>query len=57
MPPIGGSRRDPVIIDSRLAERDSLVPEAGSHEESVRVPTSDLLRVSEAEIADIRVDS
>lgn len=57
VPPIGGSRRDPVIIDSRLAERDSLVPEAGSHEESVRVPTGDLLRVSEAEIADIRVDS
>ena len=56
VPPIGGSRRDPVIIDSRLAERDSLVLEAGSHEESVRVPISDLLRVGEAEIADICVD-
>jgi Ala-tRNA(Pro) deacylase len=56
VPPIGGGRRDPVVIDSRLAERDSLVLEAGSHEESVRVPTSDLLRVSEAEVADICVD-
>jgi Ala-tRNA(Pro) deacylase len=56
VPPIGGGRRDPVIIDSRLAERDSLVLEAGSHEESVRVPTSDLLRVSEAEVADICAD-
>jgi hypothetical protein len=28
----------------------------GSHEESVRVPTGDLLRVSEAEVADICVD-
>ena len=56
VPPIGGGRRDPVVIDSRLAERDSVVLEAGSHEESVRVPTSDLLRVSEAEIADICVD-
>jgi prolyl-tRNA editing enzyme YbaK/EbsC (Cys-tRNA(Pro) deacylase) len=50
------TRRDPVVIDSRLAERDSLVLEAGSHEESVRIPTSDLLRVSEAEVADICVD-
>ena len=56
VPPIGGGRRDPVVIDSRLAERDSLVLEAGSHEESVRVPTSDLLRVSQAEVADICVD-
>jgi prolyl-tRNA editing enzyme YbaK/EbsC (Cys-tRNA(Pro) deacylase) len=56
VPPIGGGRRDPVVIDSRLAERDSLVLEAGSHEESVRVPTSDLMRVIEAEVADICVD-
>jgi Ala-tRNA(Pro) deacylase len=56
VPPIGGGRRDPVVIDSRLAERGSLVLEAGSHEESVRVSTGDLLRVSEAEVADICVD-
>jgi Ala-tRNA(Pro) deacylase len=56
VPPIGGGRRDPVVIDSRLAERDSLVLEAGSHEESVRIATGDLLRVSEAEVADICVD-
>jgi Ala-tRNA(Pro) deacylase len=56
VPPIGGGRRDPVVIDSRLAERDSLVMEAGSHEESVRIPTGDLLRVSEAEVVDICAD-
>jgi prolyl-tRNA editing enzyme YbaK/EbsC (Cys-tRNA(Pro) deacylase) len=56
VPRVGGGRRDPVVIDSRLAERDSLVLEAGSDGESVRVPTSDLLRVSEAEVADICVD-
>ncbi len=56
VPPIGGGRRDPVVVDSRLAERDSLVLEAGSHEESVRISTGDLLRVSEAEVADICVD-
>jgi Ala-tRNA(Pro) deacylase len=56
VPPIGGGRRDPVVVDSRLAERDSVVLEAGSHEESVRVPTGDLLRVAEAEVADICLD-
>jgi len=56
VPPIGGGRRDPVVVDSRLAERDSVVLEAGSHEESVRVSTRDLLRVSEAEVADICAD-
>jgi Ala-tRNA(Pro) deacylase len=56
VPPIGGGRRDPVVIDSRLAERDSLVLEAGSHEESVRIPTGALLRVSEAEVVDICAD-
>ena len=55
VPPVGGGRRDPVVIDSRLAERDSVILEAGSHEESVRLPTADLLRVTEAEVADICV--
>src|SRR5215212_2436696 len=29
VPPIGGGRRDPVVVDRRLAERDSFVLEAG----------------------------
>jgi Ala-tRNA(Pro) deacylase len=53
VPPIGGARRDPVVIDSRLAQRDSVVLEAGSHEESVRIATGDLLRLTEAVVADI----
>src|SRR6266540_4374899 len=32
VPPFGGAHRDQVIVDSRLAERDSVVLEAGSHE-------------------------
>jgi Ala-tRNA(Pro) deacylase len=55
VPPIGGGRRDPAVIDSRLAERDSVILEAGSHEESVRLATADLLRITEAEVADICV--
>jgi Ala-tRNA(Pro) deacylase len=53
VPPFGGSRRDPVIVDSRLAERDSVVLEAGSHDESIRIRTRDLVQVSTAEIADV----
>jgi prolyl-tRNA editing enzyme YbaK/EbsC (Cys-tRNA(Pro) deacylase) len=56
VPPIGGARRDPVVLDSRLAERASVVLEAGSHEESVRIATTDLLRVTDAEVADICAD-
>ena len=55
VPPIGGGRRDPVVIDRRLAKRDSAILEAGSHEESVRLATADLLRLTEAEVADICV--
>jgi Ala-tRNA(Pro) deacylase len=56
VPPFGGSRRDPVVVDRRLAGRDSIVLEAGSHEHSLRLPAADLLRIAHAEIADISVD-
>lgn len=53
VPPFGGAHRDQVIVDSRLAERDSVVLEAGSHERSVRMKATDLLRLTEAQVADI----
>jgi Ala-tRNA(Pro) deacylase len=53
VPPIGGSRSDPVVVDRRLATRDSVVLEAGSHEQSVRIATADLVRAAQAEVADI----
>ncbi len=53
VPPLGGGRRDRVILDRRLAERESVVVEAGSHDESVRIPAADLVRVTDAEVADI----
>jgi Ala-tRNA(Pro) deacylase len=56
VPPVGGSRRDSVVVDSRLAERDSIVLEAGSHEHSLRIPAGDLLHVTGAEVADICAD-
>lgn len=53
VPPLGGKSRDRVLVDTRLAERDSIVIEAGSHDESVRVTTADLIRLTEAQVADI----
>ncbi len=53
VPPLGGGRRDPVLVDRRVAERDSVVLEAGSHEESLRMKTADLVRLAEAQVVDI----
>jgi len=56
VPPLGGARKDPVIVDSRLAERGSIVLEAGSHEQSVRLSAPDLVRAASAQVADICQD-
>jgi Ala-tRNA(Pro) deacylase len=53
VPPIGGARRDEVIVDSRVAARETVVLEAGSHEQSVRIAAADLVRATGAEVADI----
>jgi Ala-tRNA(Pro) deacylase len=52
VPPFGG-REDQVIVDERLAGRDSVVLEAGSHNRSVRLKTVDLMRLARAQVADI----
>jgi Ala-tRNA(Pro) deacylase len=52
VPPFSG-KADRVIIDSRLAERESVVLEAGSHERSVRLKTADLVRLTGAQVGDI----
>ena len=50
----GGTRRDPVLLDARLAEREFVVVEAGVHDASIRLLTSDLLRLAgDARVADI----
>jgi Ala-tRNA(Pro) deacylase len=56
VPPLGGASPDTVVIDSSLADRDSIVFEAGSHEDSVRVQTADLVRLTGAQVADIARD-
>jgi Ala-tRNA(Pro) deacylase len=53
VPPLGGARRDRVLVDRRVAERESVVLEAGSHDESLRIDTADLLRLSGGEVVDV----
>lgn len=53
VPPMGGAHGDRVILDTRLAELDTIVLEAGSHDESIRIPTNELIRLTQAQIADI----
>jgi Ala-tRNA(Pro) deacylase len=56
VPPLGGGHSDLVVVDTKVAERDSVVLEAGSHDESVRLATADLVRLAGARVADICAD-
>ena len=55
VPPIGG-RHDPVIVDPKVAERESVVIEAGTHDESLRIAAADLLGLTGAPVTDISED-
>ena len=53
VPPFGGASYDRVLVDARVMGKHSVVLEGGSHEQSVRIETGDLLKVTEAEVVDI----
>ena len=53
VPPFGGPTGDWAVLDRRLAHRESVVLEAGVHDESVRIRTHDLIRLADPQIADI----
>jgi len=53
VPPFGG-REDQVLVDDQLAGRDSVVVEAGTHDRSVRLKAADLVRLTSAQVVDIR---
>ncbi len=53
VPPFGGAGRDRVLVDVRVARQRSVVLEAGSHEQSIRLETADLLKLTNGEIVDI----
>jgi len=56
VPPLGGPGDDCVVLDRRLADRYSVVVEAGTHDESVRLRTRDIVIEGDAMIADICED-
>jgi Ala-tRNA(Pro) deacylase len=53
VPPLGGPRGDRVVVDRRLTTRESVVFEAGVHDESLRLRTADLVRLAGATLADV----
>jgi prolyl-tRNA editing enzyme YbaK/EbsC (Cys-tRNA(Pro) deacylase) len=52
VPPFGGPT-DATILDRRLARRETVLVEAGTHSSSIQLATRDLVRVAAAQIADI----
>jgi Ala-tRNA(Pro) deacylase len=56
VPPIGGGRKDPVVVDPRVAEQEKVVIVAGSHDESLRLAAADLVQVTGAAVTDISED-
>lgn len=52
VPPIGGPA-DPVIVDQRLVVEPWIVVEAGTHEDSLRLKTADLIELGRARVADL----
>ncbi len=56
VPPVGGGRRDPVVVDPGIVEREKVVIEAGSHEASLRLATTDLVHFAGAAVTDISQD-
>jgi Ala-tRNA(Pro) deacylase len=56
VPPVGGAY-DRVLVDQRVFDHAFVVFEAGTHDESIRLRTTELLSVAEAEVADLAQDS
>lgn len=56
VPPVAGAGGDRVLVDRRLLENDLVVLEAGTHEQSLRVRTADLVDLSDAKLADLSQD-
>jgi Ala-tRNA(Pro) deacylase len=55
VPPFGGPDDD-VVVDRRVAARESVVVEAGNHDQSLRLAAADLVRITGAQVADICED-
>ncbi len=56
VPPFGGPEGDRVVIDRRVADLESVIVEAGSHSDSLLLATADLVRITNATVADVIAD-
>ena len=56
VPPFGGPAGDRVLVDRRIAALGSVIVEAGTHDESLRMRTVDLLALTKANVADLCLD-
>ena len=56
VPPLGGPASDRILVDFRIAELDHVIVEAGTHEQSIKMRTTDLLALSGANLVDICAD-
>jgi prolyl-tRNA editing enzyme YbaK/EbsC (Cys-tRNA(Pro) deacylase) len=54
--PFGGPAKERVVVDRRVAELDSVIVEAGSHSDSIMLAPADLVRLTNAEVADVTSD-
>ena len=52
MPPVGG-KADAVLVDRRVAGRETIVLEAGVHDQSIRIEAGDLVRATDARVVDV----
>lgn len=56
VPPLTFGDGDAVLVDRRLLEREWIVLEAGTHEQSLRMRTADLVELSAARVVDLSQD-
>jgi prolyl-tRNA editing enzyme YbaK/EbsC (Cys-tRNA(Pro) deacylase) len=56
VPPFGGPEGDRVVVDRRVADLESVIVEAGSHSDSLLLATADLIRITNASVADVIAD-
>ena len=56
VPPLTGGDGDRVLVDRRLCENEWVVLEAGTHEQSLRLRTSDLVELTDARLVDLSQD-
>ncbi len=56
VPPFAGPVGDRVLLDRAVGAHDTIVVEAGTHAQSIRLRVADLLALAQAEVADVRED-